>query len=143
MTIFVKMQRCWNSKNSSFGKYYVKTVPMGEVSSRDLALRLEDRAVFRSGLVQDVLNEVAKEMKWQLQQGKTVSLDGIGRFQLVAVSDGVDTPDDFDLTHGIKQVECRFLPEGHRDKINGTIRRTLSEGTKVQWALPNETKSEE
>jgi hypothetical protein len=53
---------------------------------------------------------------------------------LAAVSDGKDHPEDFDIAHDITHVECRFLPEGHRVQLDGTIIRTLSEGTEVKWA---------
>jgi predicted histone-like DNA-binding protein len=136
MAIFIKMQKRLNDKNSSYGKYYTKTVPMGEVTSEDIAQSLENRSVFRAGLVEDVLNEVSKEMKSQLQQGKVVSLKGIGRFQLVAVSEGNEHPEDFDLAHDITRVDCKFLPEGHRNPFDGTITRTLTEGVKAKWAPP-------
>ena len=134
MAIFIKMQKAWNSKNSSYGKYYTKTIPMGEVTSRDIAEILEKHSIYRASSVKGILDEVSKEMKWQLQQGKVVSLEGIGRFQLAAVSDGKDHPEDFDIAHDITHVECRFLPEGHRVQLDGTIIRTLSEGTEVKWA---------
>ena len=134
MAIFIKMQKAWNSKNSSYGKYYTKTIPMGEVTSKDIAEILEKHSIYRASLVKGILDEVSKEMKWQLQQGKVVSLEGIGRFQLAAVSDGKDHPEDFDIAHDVTQVECRFLPEGHRNQLDGTITRTLSEGTEVKWA---------
>ena len=57
MAIFIKMEQRKNSKNSSYGKYYTKTVPMGEVTSEDIAKSLEKHAVFRAGLVEDVLYE--------------------------------------------------------------------------------------
>jgi predicted histone-like DNA-binding protein len=136
MAIFLKMEQRISSKNSSYGKYYTKTVPMGEVTSGDIAQSLENRSIFRAGLVEDVLNEVSKEMKSQLQQGMVVSLKGIGRFQLVAVSEGNDHPEDFDIAHDIARVDCRFLPEGHRNPFDGTITRTLTEGVKAKWAPP-------
>src|SRR5574344_2903341 len=136
MAIYIKMQQRQNDKNSSYGKYYTKTVPMGEVTSRDIARSLENRSVLRAGLVEDVLNEVSKEIKSQLQQGKVVSLEGIGRFQLVVVSEGKDHPEDFDLAHDITHVDCKFLPEGHRNPFDGTITRTLTKGVKVKWAPP-------
>ena len=134
MAIFIKMEQRVSSRNSSYGKYYTKTIPMGEVTSRDIAEILEKHSIYRASLVKGILDEVSKEMKWQLQQGKVVSLEGIGRFQLAAVSDGKDHPEDFDIAHDITHVECRFLPEGHRVQLDGTIIRTLSEGTEVKWA---------
>ena len=136
MAIFIKMQKRLNDKNSSYGKYYTKTVPMGEVTSEDIAKSLERRSVFRAGLVQDVLYEISKELKTQLQQGKVVSLKGIGRFQLVVVSEGKNHPEDFDIAHDITRVDCKFLPEGHRDPFDSTITRTLTEGVKAKWAPP-------
>ena len=136
MAIFIKMEQRKNSKNSSYGKYYTKTVRMGEVTSEDIAKSLEKRAVFRAGLVEDVLYEISKELKTQLQQGKVVSLKGIGRFQLIVASEGHDHPEDFDIANDITRVDCKFLPEGHRNPFDGTITRTLTEGVKVKWAPP-------
>lgn len=73
MAIFIKMEQRKNSKNSSYGKYYTKTVPMGEVTSEDIA-------------------------------------------------------------NDITRVDCKFLPEGHRNPFDGTITRTLTEGVKAKWA---------
>src|SRR5574344_1074791 len=142
MAIFIKMEQRVSSRNSSYGKYYTKTIPMGEVTSRDIAEILEKHSIYRASLVKGILDEVSKEMKWQLQQGKVVSLEGIGRFQLAAVSDGKDHPEDFDIAHDVTHVECRFLPEGHRNQLDGTITRTLSQGVEVKWA-PHRHRDEE
>lgn len=134
MAIFVKMEQKKNPTKSSYGKWYVRTVPHGTAHTADLARLLSERTTFSAGEVKGMLENLVQEMTHLLQDGQTVVLDGFGRFQLTASSKGVERPEDIDLRHDITKVKCKFLPAGSRDMDNKCIVRDFCKGVRVEWA---------
>ena len=79
-----------------------------------------------------VITELEDMMKHRLADGKTIVIDGIGRFSLRAESIGVDDPKTFNIRRHMKRTICRFLPASHRTN-DGKISYNFSEDVAVRW----------
>ena len=64
--------------------------------------------------VYGVLTALVHEMKFLLQLGHTVKLDGFGNFHLTIESETVDKKSDYRLDQHVKRVKCKFTPVSHR-----------------------------
>lgn len=59
-----------------------------------------------------VMTEFMEILKDSLQNGKSVHLDGIGKFRIAIESNCVDCPEDFQASRDIRNVRCKFMPDG-------------------------------
>lgn len=132
MAIGIKLKHYKNCTKSSFGKWYAQTVSLGVIDTEELAKHISRNSTFTEGDVLGVLRQLACEMQRALQNGKTVRLNGIGRFRIVAESEGVENPHDFNIQQHIKNVRMKFLAEGTRNAITWKVTRLLTAGTDVR-----------
>lgn len=140
MAIEIKLKQYKNRTKSSFGKWYAQTVSLGVVGTDELAVRICRNSTFTEGDVVGVLHQLCREMRQALQEGKTVRLAGLGRFRMVAESEGVENPDDFNLQKHIKNVRMKFLEESTRDCITWKTTKRMTSHTKVS-RLPDSSHS--
>lgn len=131
MSILIKLERSNNKTKSSFGKWYAKTVSVREIHTPEIAEIICRNTTYKEGEIKGLIAELVDEMKHQMQEGKTVVLDGFGRFRLVAESEGVSDPDSFSIKRHIRRVVCKFLPSGVRD-MSGKILRNFADGVSVE-----------
>lgn len=134
MSIFIKLMRNQMRGNKNYGKWFAKTVAMGEKHTDDLARTIEKETTFTRGEVKGMIDALVDTMTMELQSGNTVVLDGFGRFRLVAESISADTPEDFSIRNHIKGVKCRFLPTGKRRSGSRSLSNAFCEGVKVAYA---------
>ena len=64
--------------------------------------------------VYGVLTALVHEMKFFLQMGHTIKLDGFGNFHLTIESETVEDKNDYRLKEHVKRVKCKFTPASHR-----------------------------
>jgi predicted histone-like DNA-binding protein len=126
MAIKIKLQKYKNNTKSSYGKWYAQTVPSGVMTTAKLAKVISENSSPTPGDVIGVLSNLAAEMRRALLDGKKVELDGIGTFHIVAKSEGVENPDDFNIGKHIKGYQVKFLPIGHRDPITWSVQREFT-----------------
>lgn len=130
MSIHIKLIRNNIKRSSSYGKYFAKAVSQGDVTLLQLAEEASRNTTLKKSDVLAVLTELEEMMRLQLAEGKTVVLDGIGRFSLRVESEGVDDPKHFNVKKHLRRIVPGFLPAGHR-KADGTITYGFSEDVKV------------
>ena len=63
------------------------------VTNRELARRLSQYTSFKEGEVQGILIELVKVIEKTLQEGHSVTIDGLGTFQTAITSNGFDRPE--------------------------------------------------
>ncbi len=132
MSVQIKLIKNNIKRSSSYGKYFAKTVSTGEITLRKLAEEAcSNCSIKRSDMIA-VITELEDMMKHRLADGKTIVIDGIGRFSLRAESIGVDDPKTFNIRRHMKRTICRFLPAGHRTN-DGKISYNFSEDVVVRW----------
>ena len=81
--------------------------------------------------VYGVLKALVHEMKFLLQMGHTVKLDGFGNFHLTIESETVDNKSDYRLDEHIKRVKCKFTPASHRVQ-GGKLSYYFCEGVELE-----------
>lgn len=133
MAVFIKLRQSKFKDEFRGGKWFAQTVPTGEVHSNDIAKRIEENSTFKHGEVLGLISELVETMTHELQAGKTVVLDGFGRFRLVAESQGVSSRDEFNIKKHIKGVRCNFLPASERDSQTRKLSSPLSKNTVIRW----------
>lgn len=129
MAIKIKLLRNNIKSSKNYGKYYGKAITMGEVSFEDFAKLIQKECSLKEADVISCMKALVAAMKKELAEGRTVELEGLGRFRLSVESECVDDPKDFDVRKHIRQVIPRFLPASHRD--DGTLLYDFSEEVKV------------
>lgn len=138
MAVHIKLVRNNIKSNKSYGKYFAKAVSQGEVTINELAKEAAANCGISRGAFIRGVTELQEMMKERLSDGKTVVLDGIGRFSLRVESVGVVDPKQFNIRRHIKRFVCGFLPAGKRVNTgqgtqNGTIHYDFCEGVKAVW----------
>ena len=133
MAVFIKLRQSRFKEENGGGKWFAQTVSRGEVHTDDIAKAIEENSTFKRGEVKGLIDELVETMTHELQMGKTVALDGFGRFRLVVESQGVSTPEEFSQKKHVKGIRCKFLPAGERDRLTHTLVSPLTKDTKINW----------
>lgn len=137
MAIYYKLAKS-NMKGKSEGRYFAKTVAMGEVHTMDLAKIISDNNSSTVADVLAVLTALQVVMKQSLGDGHTVVIDGFGRFRLSIESESVKNPQDFNVTEHVKGIHCNFMPEGKHPSMSSRQVKTFCSGVKIQKAPIND-----
>lgn len=110
------------------GKWYGKAASTGEVHTEELARSICHNTALTEADVHAAIIALVEEMRWRLQDGNTVVLDGFGRFHLTIQSDIVDKPEDYNLKYHVKRIFCKFTPAGRRNQFDRHLERPLTDG---------------
>jgi len=132
MAIFIKLVKNNIHASSSYNKWHALVVRNGEIDTDDLAERLQENTTFKKGEVKGLIDELVEEMKIQLQEGKTVNLNGFGRFHLTVESNSVNKSEDFNIKKDITAVKCKFNPASKRDTTTWNTKQVFAEGAEVR-----------
>ncbi len=133
MAVLIKLRQSKFSEQNGGGKWFAQTVSTGEVHTDDIARRIEENSTFKHGEVLGLISELVETMTHELTMGKTVVLDGFGRFRLVVESQGVNSPEEFTIKKNVKGIRCNFLPAGERDSQTRKITFPLAKETEIRW----------
>ncbi len=133
MSIKLTLKKINIKSNKSYKKWFAKVVNIGEVHTKDLAKKIHRDSAFSEGAVVGVINDFIQQMKYALEDGQVVVIDGLGRFSITVESEGVEDPRQFRFNRHIKKLKTRFQPAGKRN-FDHTITFKMSEDAKVDWA---------
>ena len=95
-------------------KFYGKAVKRQDVTLETIAEIISQKNSVTESDVYGVLKALVHEMKFLLQLGHTVKLDGFGNFHLTIESEMVEKESDYQLDKHVKRVLCKFTPASHR-----------------------------
>ena len=112
MALLVKIQKM--KKKGQPDKFYGKAVKRQDVTLETIAEMISQKNSVTESDVYAVLKALVHEMKFLLQLGHTVKLDGFGNFHLTIESEMVDKESDYQLDKHVKRVLCKFTPASHR-----------------------------
>lgn len=107
--------------------YYPRLVKMGNVvDTQKLGELIAQKASLTPGDVHNVVRNLMEVMREQLLNSRTVRLDGLGTFTMIASAGGkgVETADKVSPGQ-IKHLRCQFTPEYKRPKGSTTTRALL------------------
>ena len=129
MALQVRIQKM--KKKSQSTKWYGKTVKRQDVTLQQIAEMISRSNSVTESDVYGVLKALVHEMKFLLQMGHTVKLDGFGNFHLTIESETVDDKKDYSLEEHVKRVKCKFTPASHRIQ-GGKLSYYFCEGVKLE-----------
>lgn len=112
MALLVKIQKM--KKKGQPDKFYGKAVKRQDVTLETIAEIISQKNSVTESDVYGVLKALVHEMKFLLQLGHTVKLDGFGNFHLTIESEMVEKESDYQLDKHVKRVLCKFTPASHR-----------------------------
>ncbi|MBR1593216.1 MAG: DNA-binding protein [Alloprevotella sp.] len=75
------MRRLPDEMNAVGGRMYPQMLSTGEVSLDKMARKIADASTFTRGDVCGAVTALVEEMAWQMALGKTVCIEGLGRFR--------------------------------------------------------------
>src|SRR5690625_7609189 len=90
-------------------KYYVQATKSGTVGLDMLAYLIANQSTVREPDCLAVLSALVHNMKDELAQGRVVSLDGLGNFQIGVRSEGSETQDAVSSAN-VKSAHINFRP---------------------------------
>lgn len=111
MALQIKIQ---SMKKGQATKWYGKAVKRQDVTLQQIAEMISRSNSVTESDVYGVLKALVYEMKFLLQMGHTVKLEGFGNFHLTIESEMVDNQKDYRLEQHVKRVKCKFTPASHR-----------------------------
>ena len=129
MSILIRLMQSKFKNKVQQSKWYAKVVSTGEIHTDELATIIESNTTFKKGEVQGLITELVDELKQQLSDGKTVVLDGFGRFHLTVESDLVAQQTDFNIHQHIRRIKCKF----YQPAIDWHIRVLFSKISVKMW----------
>ncbi len=129
MALQVKIQRM--KKKGQPAKWYGKAVKRQDVTLQDIAEMISQRNSVTESDVYGVLKALVHQMKFLLQMGNTIKLDGFGNFHLTIESETVDNKSDYRLDEHVKRVKCKFTPASHRVE-GGKLSYYFCEGVELE-----------
>lgn len=109
--------------------YYPRLVKMGNiVSTQKLAELIAEKSSLTPGDVHNVVRNLMTVMREQLLNSRSVRLDGLGTFTMIAHANGTGVESANDVTSAqITRLQCRFTPEYTRAS-GSTATRALLDG---------------
>lgn len=137
MAVKIRLQQSKFKEENRGGKWHARTVSNGVSTIDDLADAIQESTSFTRGDVRGIVMALIDEIGFQLANGKTVALDGLGRFHLTVESIPSTTPEDFSLRKNVKGIKCKFVPSGRRDPDTNRKVEDFGFGVQVVWADKN------
>lgn len=109
--------------------YYPRLVKAGKVvNTQKLGEMIAEKASLTPGDVHNVVRNLMAVMREQLLNSRSVRLDGLGTFTMIARAGGNGVERMEDVTSSqIARLQCRFTPEYTRSS-GSTATRALLEG---------------
>ena len=119
--------------NSAFGKWYAHTLRQGELSMQEIEQRIQNRCTVTRADVRAVITALQEVVEDGLKSGMVVNLGELGKFHLSIRSESVERPEDFSVQKHVKDIVCKYTPDGHR--INASdprIVRPFTNGVRLE-----------
>lgn len=108
--------------------FYPRLIKLGKiVGTQKLGELIAEKSSLTPGDVHNVIRNLMAVMKEQLLNSRTVRLDGLGTFTMIARAGGKGVKTEKEVNSSqIKGLRCQFTPEYTRN--SGTQTRSLVEG---------------
>ena len=104
-----------NIKGSSvYKKWFAHTLKQGELTMDEIERRIQDRCSVTRADVRAVITALQEEVENGLKDGMVVNLNELGKFYLSIRSECVDSPEEFSVQKHVKDIVCKYTPQGHR-----------------------------
>ena len=119
MSIEYKMYQNNNERSSAFKKWFARPALKKGMSTRDLADLIQQNVSAKVSDVYAVLMELPNAIHLAFENGRPVSLEGLGTFRPSFGSYGVSDPNDFTALN-LRNKRVIFTPETTQSDVNLT-----------------------
>ena len=99
-----------NKAFESHGRYFPRIIHTGEVSTKEMFANISNNQSIKPSDLSAALAAIVDSFYFYLKDGKVLNIEGIGKFKLEVMAEGVDDPKDFDQRKHVKRYVCRFNP---------------------------------
>lgn len=125
MSVLYKARRSSIANAKGKKQYFAQLVSSGCITTDEIAASIELKSSLTQGDVLSVMRNLVQEMRDAFKDGKSVKIDGLGSFHLVAKcgGNGVDSKDEVSAAQ-IKRAQIHFREESSR--VGGQTRTNLS-----------------
>jgi len=108
--------------------YYPRLIKMGNVvDTQKISEMIAEKSSLTPGDVHNVVRNLMSVMREQLLNSRTVRLDGLGTFTMIARAGGRGVKTEKEMNSSqIKGLRCQFTPEYHRN--GGVTTRSMTQG---------------
>ena len=120
MPIQYEFYRNPNSQGTNKKRYHARVVPIGRVSTNQLAKEIQKECTLTVADVKSVLIALADKMSEHLGEGRKVYLEGIGYFQV-----NLQCKEEVRTIHGVRSENIEFKSVSFRADID--LKKNLKE----------------
>ncbi|WP_321479458.1 HU family DNA-binding protein [uncultured Bacteroides sp.] len=134
MPLFYKPLQSNVASKDGKKKWHPRLVKVGKVvDTQKIGELIADKASLTPGDVHNVIRNLMSVMREQLLSSRSVKLDGLGTFTMMANASGkgVDTPDEVSPSQ-IVNLRVQFTPTGTRAAGTGGTTRAMYTGVEYE-----------
>ncbi|MCD8081605.1 MAG: HU family DNA-binding protein [Bacteroides sp.] len=134
MPLFYKPVQSTLPSEDGVKKWHPRLIKVGRViDTQKIGDMIAEKSSLTPGDVHNVIRNLVSVLREQLQNSRTVCLEGLGSFTMISSSsgNGVDTPDEVKPAQ-IKRLRIRFTPTGTRDSGKNGVTRSMFTGVEYQ-----------
>ncbi|MBQ4632302.1 MAG: HU family DNA-binding protein [Prevotella sp.] len=132
MAIYYRLYQNNNEQHKGYGKWYARAVMMRSVSTKELAVTMQENCTVKRGDIEAVLRELSSTMMKELADSKSVRIEGLGSFKVGLKTSGSDSVKEFTAAANVKGMHIIFTPESSLDRSSGKYIKEMLRGCTVK-----------
>lgn len=146
--LYKPFQSVLEDKESGEKLFYPRVVRAGNVTSAQLSKEIAAYSSLSTGDVKNTLDNLVTVMTQHLQSSESVSVDGLGTFRMVMISQGKGVKTSDEVNAAQARLTVRFQPATTRNQDRTMATRSMVTGAKCLrydklTSLPGEVNPDE
>lgn len=138
MALSFTLQQNKIKSSKAYNKWYAHTLKQGELTMDDIERRIEKRCTATRADVRAVMSALQVVVEEGLKDGYVVNLGEMGKFYLSIRSESVDNPEEFSVQRHVKDIVCKYTPEGHRNGRTQHVVRSFTNNCRLVQVSPHD-----
>lgn len=116
MAVLLRLQQIRDPHHpQTDGKWFARAVHVGTTHTNSIAEMMQANCTLKKSDILAVICELTETIKHELNESRSVHLDGLGTFKMCISSNAVEHREDFSLDNDVRSVRISFTPERHLD----------------------------
>ena len=128
--LYKPFQSVLEDKESGEKLFYPRVVRAGNVNSAQLSKEIAAYSSLSPGDVKNTLDNLVTVMTQHLQSSESVSVDGLGTFRMVMISQGKGVKTSDEVNAAQARLTVRFQPTTTKNADRTTATRSMVTGAK-------------
>ncbi len=131
MAVMYRLRQEKNPKSDYKGQWYARAISIDTVNTEALATIMQQNCTVKKSDIVAVISELVEVMKQQLQDSKSVRLDGFGIFRIGLKTKAAPKPEEFNVSKNVVGTRVLFRPASRINKDKSHT-KFLLDGCRVQ-----------